>query len=569
MLLIRSVKPALVSLAVILTLLPGCKSSQPTAVKEISQSIPTGDHPKFCAAIQGNGQAIFGHFHSLAHIISYYGMFDAAAGSSSATLTMFLLESILQNPAITDCNCSKDEKNQRIALMLKSLVGFFELNKHRIESTSLYSYSALLQNLEKKGLGDNPQFPIPNLTSADFQDLEQLLGVLYNKKFGQLIATSPNRNYHLNDYKASLTSGAFKVDSAKAFLRPFPVTFEGVATAVGWIGNFYAARGYTNSTHWNDWFATCQPNALKDKTWGQIAYQNYDPEHLNAFFADGNERTATACLEKFKVLISDYDAMDKKKIPSQNRVDEPVGKYLKTISATGLIIGDGVKKIEQAKADYAAAKEVTDLKIDYDQEFRVGYFGPKDLLDYASDKVAAEKAAGEMDVKTEKFFPIVGKIWRDVLQTSPAEPTISEAIPVEPNKVTSIGGWADPFPPTILKLAGCEHVFFITTERESFNLITGLNNLLGAEHSATGPSFLQSALSRGIADADAIWCTNWNNYTDYLSIPNVYDLSDKTFTTGFYTKQGSGGGASPNFYESLVVPNPETPRYGCSPVSPH
>ena len=218
--------------------------------------------------------------------------------------------------------------------------------------------------------------------------------------------------------------------------------------------------------------------------------------------------------------------------------------------------------MEDAKAAYWNAQEVTDLKMDFDKDFQVGYFGSDALLALVGDRVSAELSKGT-DVKTEKFHPLPNKVWRDVIRTSPAEPTISEAVPLEDKVLTSVGGWADPFPATVLKQAGCEQVFFITTQRDSFSLVMDLTNLLGASRSHRGTTYLQSSLKRGLDDADAVWCTNWNYYSDYLSIPAVYDMSDKTFAVNFYKNPASASKGS-SFFKDLVTELPVKPRYGCS-----
>ncbi len=510
----------------------------------------------FCAAIQGNGDAIFAHFHSLARIISSYGMVDAAAGSSSGSITMFLLESMLMNPAVKDCkNCSADEKAQRVSLMLKSLVGFFDLSPGRKEANALYDFVALLKDVEKNGFSPQAGRKIPEqLDETDYRHFEELFGALANPRFEKLFRQSPNPSYHFNDYKQALGMGAFKVDSPLVFLRPFPVTFEGIATVMGWIGNFYAARRYDNQKNWEAFFDTCKPETLKEKTWGQIAYSNYTPKDVTGFIKSG-VRTKTACQTKFDALMGDYRDKDKSADPS-DRVDEKVGALLPTFPITGLVIGAGVQKLKDAKKAYWNAEKNITLGLDYEKEYRVGYFGTQGALNAIQKNVDLQKKSGELDTKTSKFFPLPHYTWRDVFHTSPAEPSISEAIELKENEIMSVGGWADPFPATILSLAGCENTFFITAERKNFKLVDDVNGLLGG----TGPEYLETGLARGLKDADAVWCTNWNDFSDYLKPENVYGLSESTFAAGFESDK-------PFFLHRAFAKPARVKRYGCNQLN--
>ncbi len=534
--------------------------------------------PRFCAAIQGNGDAIFAHFHSLAHIISYYGMFDLAAGSSSASITMFLIESMLQNPEIANCKCSKEEKAQRVSLMLKSLVGFFESSPGRKEAISFYNFLASLKQIQEKSFtkksdGVTP----PQLDDYDYRHFSSLLGIFYNKRFENLFRDSPDKSYHYNDYKQALGLGMFKVDSNKVFLRPFPITFEGVATVMGWIGNFYAARDYENGAHWTDWFKACKPDTLKEKTWGQIAYDNYDPNDIEAF-VNSDIRKPTACKKKWEVLMSDYRAHDNTPRDS-DRINEPMGEYFPAIVMTGLVVGNGYEKMEKAKAAYWKAEREIQLNLDYANEFRVGNFGPNDKLESIENAIALERKKGPVDVKTDKFYGLPGFPWAVGLQTSPAEPSISEAaefnrvlkrwlelhpklaenfpkaVVAAAKQLVSVGGYADPFPSTALKLAGCENVFFITTERDSFDLVDDINNLLGGK----GSNYVNASLKRGLKDSDAVWCTDWNDskYSEYMALNNVYKLTESTFKAGFETK-------SDYFLHRGLSELPSVPRHGCN-----
>jgi hypothetical protein len=537
--------------------------------------------PQFCAAIQGNGQAIFGHFHSLARLISYFGMVKAAAGSSSGSLTMFLLESMMKNPEILDCReCTREEKQHRISLMLKSLVGFFENSQARLETDALVKYLGEFKTLQKRWRG-NDEGPVKtaglrleDIDRHEFDRLKQDLGELYNWRFASIFLqpglSRTARSALFEDYKEALGK-SFVVDDQRVFLRPFPVTFSGVATVFGWIGNFYAGGPrYHNRAHWKKWFQSCGDlESLKDKTWGEIAYgKSYTPDNIDGFVK--GERTPTACEKGFETLIGDYHAHNNFVKPDPNdpdRIDEPVGKYLAAMPITGLFVDGGAKKIETAKSEYWAGK-VPELNVDYATEFQLGYFGSNPMLtkvERAVNKLRREEG-DRLDINLSKFRALRNYTWRMVIETSPAEPTIAEAKEVAPG-IISNGGWVGGFPATVLKLAGCERVAFIASERKgkNFKLVADLIRLSGGADyeekilsTKEVPNWGNSSLMRGLNDADAVWCTKWDFVADYLSLTGVYQMSEDTFKVGLDTKD-------PFFLHRAPFAKPtDIPKYGCN-----
>ena len=71
---------------------PECASIQPTEDFDL------------CFGVRGNGPRLFAHFPALARAVEEFGIPSAYVGSSSATITGFLFESILENPLIKDCD---------------------------------------------------------------------------------------------------------------------------------------------------------------------------------------------------------------------------------------------------------------------------------------------------------------------------------------------------------------------------------------------------------------------------------------------------------------------------------
>ena len=75
-----------------------------------------------CVALRGNGTHLMAHTTALAKITSRWGEVQAMAGGSSGTITTFLYESILMNPAVNFLQ--GEHRSRAISLLLKSIAGY-------------------------------------------------------------------------------------------------------------------------------------------------------------------------------------------------------------------------------------------------------------------------------------------------------------------------------------------------------------------------------------------------------------------------------------------------------------
>ncbi len=564
----------------------------------------------YCAAFQGNGQAVFGHFHSAARLLENFGRFDAAAGSSSATITMFLYESMLENPAIKDCDCTEQQKVARLSLMLKSLVGFYESRLDSEEAVALQGYREILDQLKAA----NDQTPAAEEGNAvlkklietlagDQGQLSTYLGILFNPRFVTFFRESPNPRYHWDDFRKSQSKGIFQIDGPKVYMRPFPMSFDGLATVIGWVGNFYAARGYSQEEKalWDSWFKRCgitdAPAALAGKTWGQIAHAGYQPaDPTREKFEEEvfSSYTPTECGKGFAALMAVYNARPKTKAAPTgeiNRIDEPVGKHFRAMPITGVLVGKGASKMRDAMEVHRLARpdsteesgvEQPKLPIDHDKEFRIGFFGHKQDRERVAQSVA--QSVKGRNLKADAFVPLEqpeggeGFSWRTAFQTSPAEPTIAEAFFFKVKRgdnveeVASIGGWVDPQPTTLLKYAGCTQVAFVTAQMKvhAFPFLASLHSSVGG--AARLDRWIEatdnSAYTIGLEDADAVWCTQWNKSRG-LDLQGVYRMTEFTYNqstaaddafsnfearTPFFQKSGL------KFLENIARPSCSRPR---------
>ena len=73
-----------------------CKERKPTAELRDDKNLRL----ERCVALRGNGTHIVAHATGLARLTSQWGVIDAIAGGSSATISTFIYESMLMNPGV-------------------------------------------------------------------------------------------------------------------------------------------------------------------------------------------------------------------------------------------------------------------------------------------------------------------------------------------------------------------------------------------------------------------------------------------------------------------------------------
>ena len=82
-------------------------------------------NPKYCVGIRGNGENVAAHWAGLARMVEEAGMPAGAAGGSSATVSLFLLESVAANPEILkDIKSNPELAKRKQALLLKSIPAY-------------------------------------------------------------------------------------------------------------------------------------------------------------------------------------------------------------------------------------------------------------------------------------------------------------------------------------------------------------------------------------------------------------------------------------------------------------
>jgi hypothetical protein len=466
------------------------------------------DAARMCVGVRGNGQLIFAHFASLARIVEHYGPVWGAAGGSSGSITMFVLESMQMNPAIATCGtaaCTRAEQGVRIAALLKSMNGYAAALGQTPEAAAIGQLAPLAKRFADSGIAalaeTDPvaaqQALLDLLQSEDLRDL-------VNPEIIDTITSSPDPAFHVRDLAGALAGlGSFDVGctpeqammgcNPKAiFVRPGLLDFPSLVEKIGRIGDFYAGLGPQDASRWYAWLDGCAA-AGKGKSWPELA---------------ATPLGASTCGDEFAAMITEYRDAVTSSGARPARLDQPIGGSLAALVSTSVLTGAAVDTFAQARADYGAGEPYT-LDVAFD-DVKFGYWGAADDLARVESN-----ALGFTDAKTRKFLSLGTATWGEALSFSPAEPGLARALEIDATHV-SAGGWSDLHPTLVLANLGCEETVYVTRRGDESGFATGVATELGMDAAAGTALYdldADSSFAASIEQADAVWCTDWNAQT--------------------------------------------------------
>ncbi len=482
----------------------------------------------YCVGVRGNGELITAHFASLARIIEHYGLTSGVSGGSSASITSFLLESIQMHPAVTTCGdvpCTDEQAANRAALLLKSLQGYLTVLAGTPEAAAITQLAPLAKTLADQDLEALAKSD-PEAARAAFEDLltSSDLRELINPELLELLQTSPDPAFHVQDVAGALAAAAsFDAGDPTILVRPGLIDFTALAEKVGRIGSFYAGYGDYDADGFEAFMAGCA-DAGRGLNWAELAALPVDD-------------AGTRCGDAFNTLATRWrDDFIANEDVYVSRIDDQVGDVLPALISTSVITGDSAQRWAKARDQYFAAEEFA-IDMDFD-EIRFGYFGAKEDLDQVG-----RNAQGFDDLKSSKFMSLGQASWRRALSYSPAEPGLARALELPDTENISAGGWSDLHPSLVLRNMGCDNVMYVTrTDVDLGGFADSVAHLLGMSDEVGAELYdLQrdSSITRSVAEADAVWCTNWNDIpaTDVAAVSaDGYGAAlvtrDPTFTEG-------------------------------------
>ncbi len=521
--------------------LASCKARDSSSLKEVATA--SSDSPTAfgtCVALRGNGPAMMGHFASLARISEHFGPIDAMAGGSSASVTQFLYESIRLNPEVSDCKDCRDPAiaGARISLLLKSLQGYFEALADSPEGLALQGliavfppdrYKTVLTEITRLNFGERDALVVaaalavlrdptegkiaaflrfaPVFSPAEIAALSKHAstvlgsgesGALNAREWLTLFEHSQNRSFHAKELMTAFANfGRFAPDTQTVLHRPGLLSFEKLAGNFNRIGSFYAQA---------DLGAYLDACALPTRglVWRDVAQQKTTlGPTCGALFHD--------LAVSFRKSYKQREVAGTAKL----RVDDAVGETVRAFPVTAVLKGKGHETFLRERAAYDAGRDPQSLAVEaegnsYGDSVAIGYWGDAALL----GKVGSNPR-GYTDQKTKLFQPLGPMTWRTVLALSPAEPGLSNLRPMA-DGMTSIAGWHDLAPVLALKNAGCDKVIYVTSRWDA-TVDNGFDykmaRLLGAQQ-GTLDALFKASLDRSLAEADGVWCTDWNAHFD-------------------------------------------------------
>jgi len=474
------------------------------------------DPLEFCVALLGNGYKFWAYTAAFARITEEVGSIKCATGGSSASIMTFFLESISINPTTHRCGrrlCTDTEKRQREALLWKSFNGIpvFDMtfNLYLVDIlVDIFLYMMKYDNhwrlLRDKGYTDAFRGALAR-ARENFKMAVGNAGLAFTAwrmlNFDELwttVAMSPDPDFHLQDIRQSVKEaismgGDF---TTERFVRTAFINWKEIAYTWGRVASFFAGYGDYDHRGMDDWMETCAPKAVGGN-WDNVRYQEGSNGRSN-------------CGEEFLSLYNTHQQHFKRG-KHTNRADDYIGAHLPVLVATSLVVGEGAANWDNAKVQYMSGSNV-EFEPGFDS-FRIGYFGKGSHLEKVYDHVVATYPHR---LRTERFYPIAGATWAQVLYTSPAEPGLSPGVRVNEESI-SLGGWADPLRVNVAYGLGALRVIAIVARnddqffpRTAAKHVGATDKQLDALYSYDNSD---SEILKELANATGVWCTDW------LSIP--------------------------------------------------
>lgn len=497
----------------------------------------------YCVAIRGNGELIPAHWAALARIIENIGLPVGQAGGSSASVTMYLLDSMITSKFLSE---DPTKRPFEVSLMLKSVFILLDLLRETPEAKNLLwaagkllssEYGGGLADIMSSAKGDDKVKFFEAIATAEKIGLldKNHLNKIKSLYLGKFIGDGKKilSNY-LEELKTSASVfGKFDAQDPNLFLRPGIVDFNQIARSVTQIAAFYSGdftKSYAKApqltaelqSRWKDLFDTC---AEKEK---------------------GNLMIQASCQKKFADIWKLFSS--NKDIQSSPQKSRRISQSILSIPTTAVITGQARDEVKELFKEYERDFDNTvgtKFKIREAQDIRFGYWGKNNVLEALSKNLQKND-----DEKSKRFFALGDAYWEDVLALSPAEPGLAslkgfrgESLEGKALELYSAGGWSDLHPVQILKAAGCPHVVFVTRQGGESMFAQGIaQRLLNLDISqkelnpwdeetkkinaegrdpAQYPQWSRlfnmkdkkSAIQQALARADSVYCTRWNDYT--------------------------------------------------------
>jgi hypothetical protein len=526
----------------------------------------------YCLSLRGNGELISSHWGAMASVVEKLGLPKAQAGGSSASISIFLLDSIAASDLVK-------KQPEAAVLMIKSLEGITYWIRNQDEWQDFASLASEAQSLTSKDWAKDLnslflQIDETQMSSAlqvFYDNLGRIerslangrkLNLINMESFARLsqsvntVQNAQNLNvaqealksakfYAGEIYKTYEVFGKFNAESDNnLFFRAGIVNFDGLAEQAGRIGAFYADASFKNK-NWTELYELCSL-PLKNITWAELVKKQPRCQSL-----------LETALDKF--MRSSHEDFSQKEI-GQAIVSFPITSVLRdsAYEEATLAMSEYHKKLDPEFGKNFALSNYEDV--------RFGYWGPRSILK------SIEQNLDSQDAKSSRFLALNEASWHEALRLSPAEPGLSALRPFASggSQYLSAGGWPDLTPTLLLRAHGCKNIVHITrrggeslfaqgvakrllnlerdwsllrTTPEAYQENWVLNNLGDPSDLSSDWSNLynlandESSVQKSLREADAILCTDWNQF-EITDGPSV--MIDHAYRSPFYVKNDGG-----------------------------
>jgi|GEM_PF-1237009 len=424
-------------------------------------SFATTESPSYCIALRGNGELMPAHLGALAQTIETFGLPSASAGGSSASFSIFVLDSILANPLLMNL----DEKTKAIyaATMIKSIEGF---TKHTFQKSQWQDFFDFLKKLKK---GRSLEALKAALATAGPDRYNNIVAALNKIKEGQIFYGRAIQRLHSKLLEKKFDSKPWRIEldnliaqakegisalgkfdaknDTNIFLRDPILNFSAIAGLFDQLASFYSLSQAEKATT-GEFLAllkNCGPGSL-GKTWMELVQSN--PQ----------------CQQQLGSLIDSYFKTPRPLL----RIKNLVGSSHSAMISTGIIRGKSAESLKQAKSRYDqdfSPNHGAQLKFNPD-EIYYGYMGQPSTLSTVKNYLNNINLPDAQIDKSKRFLGLGAKTWMEAVTLSASEPGLAPFNPTtmapDQEEVLSTGGWSDLHPVVLLKAAGCKNVLYIT-----------------------------------------------------------------------------------------------------------
>lgn len=457
----------------------------------------------YCLAVRGNGEAMPAHWGAMSAVVQKKGMPSALAGGSSASISIFLMESLALN--------TRQLTHAENALLIKSFQGYFEAMTQTPEGKALTAilgdkavFKALMERAKKLD-----QFKLtPQELLLVRRHLDSLNTLLNSSEFIGLI--NPAFQHYVKEtisFADALASGKEGVSEGQVayrkgqistaiknfgkfnaqtdetlFFRPGLINFVHLAKIFGQMGDFYAGIELKNKSvqkqinqDIDQFLQMCLPGSEK-LTWSKLNLQR------------------PACRQLFGRAVLTYREASLREGRKSVRINEAIGSRLASFPATSVLSGSAVNTYRNAREQYRLNADLsfgTAFRVS-EKEVRFGYWGKEESLKKIERNLRSSSFTSN-DEKSKKFLNLGSRSWLEALASSPAEPGLSSLVDLNQQHI-SAGGWSDLHPTLILKAHGCQDIVLVTRRG--------------------GESMFAQGVMKKLTNYDGFDWAEWNNLTD-------------------------------------------------------